>query len=94
MRWHPAPLSGVGPDPDGPITEFRQYQGQLYRTIVRREPYGAADRTIWTPHAAVAMAADLEDPRNLFLGGAVPGASSRSGRRSTPIPRRRTRSGR
>lgn len=72
MRWHPATPLGGRPDPDGPITEFRQYQGQLYRTIVRREPYGAADRTILTPHAAVAMAADLEDPRNLFLGGAGP----------------------
>lgn len=72
MRWHPATPLGGRPDPDGPITEFRHYQGQLYRSIVRREPYGDNDRTILSPHAAVALAAQLDNPHNLFLGGAGP----------------------
>ncbi len=72
LRWHPATTLGGKPDPTGPVVDFRLYEGQLYRTIVRKEPYGDHDRTILSPHAAVALASDLDNPHNLFLGGAGP----------------------
>lgn len=72
LRWHPAMPFGSKPDPDGPVVDFRLYDGNLYRTIVRKEPYGDRDRTILSPHAAVALAADLDSPHNIFLGGAGP----------------------
>lgn len=72
LRWHPSMTLVAKPDPKGPVVDFRLFDGQLYRTIVRKEPYGDRDRTILTPHAAVALANELDNPHNLFLGGAGP----------------------
>lgn len=72
LRWHPATPLGGKPDPDGPVVDFRFYEGQLYRTFVRKEPYGEHDRKILSPHAAVALANQLDNPHNPFLGGAGP----------------------
>lgn len=72
LRWHPATTLGGKPDPDGPVVDFRLFEGQLYRTIVRKEAYGSFDRKILTPHAAVMLASELDNRHNLFLGGAGP----------------------
>lgn len=70
LRWHQASALGTRPDPEAAVVEFRLYGGQLYRTMVRKEPWLETDRKVLTPHAAVALAADREHPHNVFLGGA------------------------
>ena len=70
LRWHQAGMLGTRPDPEAPVVEFRLYEGQLYRTIIRKEQWSENDRKVLTPHGAVALAADREHPHNVFLGGA------------------------
>ncbi|GJD87701.1 hypothetical protein BHAOGJBA_1206 [Methylobacterium hispanicum] len=70
LRWHQATPLGTRPDAEAPVVEFRLFEGHLYRTAIRKEPWSDADRKVLTPHGAVALAADREHPHNVFLGGA------------------------